>query len=84
MEHQERDDGRARLVANVERLCESVRDVEMPEGDREAALELLGDLRDVLTRSETPTSRLGGVLDAQEREVRSVRPVGRGWQAGWR
>lgn len=84
MGHQDRDDGRARLVADVERLCGAVRGVEMPEGDREAALALLGDLRAVLTRSETPAPRLGGVLDAQKRDPRPGRPAGRGWRAGWR
>lgn len=33
MGDQEHDYGRTRLVADVERLSEAVRDVEMPEGD---------------------------------------------------
>jgi len=84
MERQERGDGRAEIVADVERLCAAVRGVEMSEGDREAALALLGDLRAVLTRSETPAPRLSGVLDAQERAERPTPPRGRGWRAGWR
>ena len=84
MVSQKRDDGRAGLVADVERLCVAVRAVEMPEGDQEAALALLGDLRGILTRSETPAPRLGGVLDAQAHESGPTPPRGRGWRAGWR
>ena len=84
MERQEREDGRAGLVTDVERLQEAVRDVEMSQGDREAALALLDDLRAILTRSETPAPRIGGVLGAQEHTERPTRPVGRGWQAGFR
>lgn len=84
MDNQKRDDDRAGLVAEVERLCAAVRGVEMPTGDREAALTLLSDLRAVLTRSETPAPRLGGVLDAQAHESGPTPPRGRGWRAGWR
>jgi len=84
MDSQKRDDDRAGLVADVERLSAAVRAVEMPEGDREAALTLLGDLRAVLTRSETPAPRLGGLFDAQAREASPTPPRGRGWRAGWR
>lgn len=84
MDSQKRDDDRAGLVAHVERLSEAVRAVEMPEGDREAALTLLGDLRAVLTRSEVPAPRLDGLLDAQARDERPTPATGRGWRAGWR
>lgn len=87
MDGQKRDEDRAGLVADVERLCESVSGVEMPEGGREAALVLLGDLRAVLARSETLAPRLGGLLDVQAHEEapRPPRPLrGCGWRAGWR
>lgn len=84
MERQERGDGRAEIVADVERLCVVVRGVEVWRVTGEAVLALLGDLRAVLTRSETPAPRLGGVLDAQTHEAGPAPPRGRGWRAGWR
>lgn len=85
MDTQKRDNDRAGLVADVERLSAAVRAVEMSEGDRgEAALTLLGDLRSVLRRSQAPAPRLDGLLDAQSHEASPTPPRGRGWRAGWR
>lgn len=84
MDSQKRDEDRERLVADVERLCAAVRGVEMPAGDREAVLALLGDLRAILARSEASAPRLRGVLDAQARDERPTSTTGRGWRAGWR